>query len=342
MGMKIEDGGILTSIQDGGRFGFEQFGVSPSGPMDARSMHIGNILVENDMNESCLETTIMGPTIQFDGPAVVAVTGGDCGPTLNGKQVSMYRAFQVKAGDVLKLGMVKNGCRSYLAVAGGIKVPVLMNSKCTMVGKNFGGYEGRKLQKGDELELEKSIFTLPNMQARYTTPDSYASKEHLLRVIMGPQDDMFTDKGINSFLNGSYKVGQEFDRQGYRLEGPIIEHKIDGNIISDGIVTGSIQVPTAGQPIVMLAEHQTVGGYTKIATVITTDLPLIGQCKAGDVIRFQAVTVEEAENLYVAYHRELEALKQKVHTPVKYKPARNLTISFGGKSFQVQVEEREE
>lgn len=342
MGMIIEDGGILTSIQDGGRFGFEQFGVSPSGPMDMRSMQIGNILVDNDINESCLETTIMGPTIRFDGPAVLAVTGADCGPLLNGKPVNMYRAFSVKAGDILKLGMVKNGCHSYLAVAGGIKVPVLMNSKCTMVGKHFGGYEGRKLQKGDVLELEKKISVLPNMQVRFTTADTYTAKEHRLRVIMGPQDDMFTEEGIRSFLNGTYKVGQEFDRQGYRLEGPVIQHKVDGNIISDGIVTGSIQVPTAGQPIVMLAEHQTVGGYTKIATVITTDLPIIGQCKAGDAIRFQAVTVEEAEKLYTAYHKELEALKQKVHIPVKYKPARNLIISFGGKSFQVQVEERED
>lgn len=342
MGMKIEDGGILTSIQDGGRFGFEQFGVSPSGPMDERSMHIGNILVDNPIGESCLETTVMGPTIRFEESAVLAVTGADCSPTVNGKAVPMYRAFSVKAGDVVKLGMVKAGCRSYLAIAGGIKVPVLMNSKCTMVGKNFGGYEGRKLQKGDVLELEKHLSVLPNMPARFTTANTYTAKEHLLRVIMGPQDDMFTEKGIESFLTGSYKVGQEFDRQGYRLEGPVIEHQVDGNIISDGIVTGSIQVPTAGQPIIMLAEHQTVGGYTKIATVISVDLPVIGQCKAGDVIRFQAVSVEEAEKLYTAYYEELEALKQKVKTPVSYKPTRNLTISFGGKSFQVQVQEREE
>lgn len=342
MGMNIQDGGILTSIQDEGRFGFEQFGVSPSGPMDYRAMHIGNILVDNQIGESCLETTIMGPTIRFDGPAVLAVTGADCTPTVNGKPVSMYRAFPVKAGDVLKMGMAKNGCRSYLAVAGGIKVPVLMNSKCTMVGKNFGGHEGRKLQKGDVLELEKNIFTLPNMQARFTTPDVLQSGNHTLRVIMGPQEDMFTEKGIESFLTGVYKVGQEFDRQGYRLEGPVIEHKVDGNIISDGIVTGSIQVPTAGQPIVMLAEHQTVGGYTKIATVITADLPVIGQCKAGDSITFQKVSVDQAEELYVAYHRELEALKTKIKTPVKYKPARNLTLTINGKSYQVQVEEREE
>jgi antagonist of KipI len=342
MGMKIEDGGILTSIQDGGRFGYEQFGVSPSGPMDAKAMHIGNILVDNEIGESCLETTIMGPTICFEENAVVAITGADCAPTINGKNVSMYRALSINAGDVLKLGMVKNGCRSYLAIAGGIDVPVLMNSKCTMVGKNFGGFEGRKLQKGDVLKLAKSVSTLPNMAARLIIPEKMVQGVHTLRVILGPQEERFTEKGIETFLNSEYKVGQAFDRQGYRLEGPVIEHTTDSNIISDGIVTGSVQVPGDGHPIVMLAEHQTIGGYTKIATVASIDLPVIGQCKAGDIIRFQQISVEEAENLYVAYHKELDALKVKMRTPVTYKPARNLTLTIDGKAWNVTIEERED
>jgi len=342
MGMIFENGGILTTVQDGGRFGYEQFGVSPSGPMDLRSMHIANILVGNELDEACLEMTIMGAWIRFDSNGVIAMTGADMKPTLDGKPVSMYRAIAVKKNQVLKLGMAVNGCRSYLAVAGGMDIPKLMGSKCTMVLHKFGGYEGRKLQKDDKIAFCKNIPSLPNMQARWILPENFEKGEHVLRVIMGPQDHMFTEKGINCFLNEVYKVGQEFDRMGYRLEGAVIEHKDDGNIISDGIVTGSIQVPTAGLPIVMLAEHQTVGGYTKIATVITADLAVIGQCKAGDEIRFQAVTIEEAQKLYDEYYDEMEALQEKMSTPVNYLPPRNFTVTIGDKVFELQVEERED
>ena len=342
MSMIIEDGGILTSVQDGGRFGFEQFGVSPSGPMDFKSMHIANILVDNDLGESCLEITFMGPRIRFSSPAVLAVAGADCSPALNGMPVPMCQAFAVKNGDVLKLGMIKNACRSYLAVADGIKVPVLMNSKCTMLNQKFGGHEGRRLQKNDVLELEKSIATLPNMQLRKASQPPFPNGEHVLRVIMGPQDDMFTDEGLHSFLNGVYTVGQEFNRQGYRLSGPKITHKKDGNIISDGIATGSVQVPTAGQPIVMLSERQTVGRYTKIATVITVDLPVIGQCKTGDKLRFRAVSIDEAQDLYIAHYREMDALRRSVNGTIRYKPAINLAVTVAGETYNVQVEEREE
>lgn len=342
MGMIIENGGILTTVQDGGRFGYEQFGVSPSGPMDLRSMHIANILVGNELQEACLEMTIMGPWIRFDSNGVIAITGADMQPTLDGKPVSMYRAIAVKKNQLLKFGMSNRGCRSYLAIAGGMDIPVLMGSKCTMVLHKFGGFEGRKLQKDDKITFCKNISTLPNMQARWILPEKFAEGEHVLRVIMGPQDEMFTEKGIHTFLGEVYKVGQEFDRMGYRLEGPVIEHREDGNIISDGIVTGSVQVPTAGLPIVMLSEHQTVGGYTKIATVITIDLPIIGQCKAGDVIRFQAVTVEEAQALYDAYYAELGEIQRKMETPVNYLPPRNFTVTIGESVFELQVEERED
>ena len=151
MGMRIENGGILTTVQDGGRFGYEQFGVSPSGPMDMRAMNTANILVGNHMNESCLEMTIMGPQIRFTGNAVIALTGADMKPAINGRTVSMYRAVAVQSGDVLKLGTAQSGCRAYLAAAGGLDIPELMGSKCTMVGNGFGGYRGRKLQKDDEI-----------------------------------------------------------------------------------------------------------------------------------------------------------------------------------------------
>lgn len=363
MTITIENGGILTTVQDEGRFGFEQFGVSSSGPMDFKSMHMGNILVGNDMGESCLEITIMGPAIRFDSHEVVAVTGGDCTPTLNKRQINMYQAFYVGPGDLLQLGVVKNGARSYLCVSGGIKVPLIMNSKSTQVGKNFGGFEGRKLKKGDVLELEKEVHDLPDMGKRCLAPYCFPQTEHEIRVIMGPQDDRFTPEGIETFLNSVYKVGAESDRQGYRLEGPLIKHKTDGNIISDGTVNGSIQVPSDGRPIVLLAEHQTVGGYTKIATVITTDLPVLGQCKVGDSIRFRAVSFGEAVKAYRDYYRELETLNKKLnrstgYTPgmkdinpnpkpkstlsLEYKPIKNYRILIGDQIYQVQIQKMED
>lgn len=355
MSMLIENSGILTSVQDEGRFGYEQYGVSPSGPMDRRAMHIANVLVGNPIGESCLECTIKGPAIRFTAPAVVAVTGADCAPALDGKPVPMCAALETKAGSLLALGFVKDGCRSYIAVAGGIKVPVLMNSKCTMLGKGFGGLDGRKLAKGDVLETEKEIASLPNMSARRAQSETYAG-EREIRVIMGPQDDMFTQKGLDTFLGSVYTVAKEFDRQGYRLEGPLIEHKTDGNIISDGIVNGSIQVPTDGRPIIMLAEHQTVGGYTKIATVITADLPVLGQCKAGDRIRFRAVTVDEAQDVLAKERAQLEALEKRIAAPaptapaprhdgqsaVKHKPPVDMKVTVNGRVYTVRVEKTEE
>lgn len=342
MKIEIENGGILTTIQDGGRFGYEQFGVSPGGPMDYHAMQIANLLVDNNKTETCLEMTIMGPTLRFRSSAVIAITGADMKAMLNDKPVSRYRAVMVCAGDILRFGMAEEGCRTYLAVAGGFLIPEVMGSKGTMVAHGFGGYQGRKLAKGDALILAKKVESLPNMPSRWTTIDRYHREEKILRVIMGPQDDRFSEKGIQSFLKGTYEVTSEFDRMGYRLKGPVIEHKEDGNIISDGIVTGSIQVPTDGQPIVMLSEHQTIGGYTKIATIITIDLPVIGQCKAKDKIRFQKVSLEEAHRLYRAYEAEVQALIQKIKTPVTYLPPKYYTITIHKKTYQVQVEERKD
>lgn len=338
MGMCIEDGGILTTVQDGGRYGYEQYGVSPSGPMDAHSFHIANILVGNDREEACLEMTVMGATIRFTESAVIALTGADMKPQINGNPVCMYQAVAVAAGDVLRMGFVQGGCRSYLAVAGGMDIPILMNSKSTMAGKGFGGYKGRKLAAGDEIPLVKSVSSLPRMEMRRIRQETFRSGEHELRVIMGPQDDRFTAAGLQSFLTGVYRVGQEFDRMGYRLEGPVIEHKTDGNIISDGVVTGSVQVPTAGLPIVMTAERQTVGGYTKIATVITVDLPVIGQCKSGDAIRFREITVEEAQQLYVGEEKFLAALEEQMNTSERAEGAREYIVTVAGTSYRVLVE----
>ena len=365
MAIVVLSPGILTSVQDGGRLGYQQFGVSPSGPMDAHAFHIANILVGNDPDEAGLEMTVMGAELTFTDPAVVALTGADMGATLNGTKTDMYRALCVQAGDVLKLGFAMSGCRTYLAVRGGIGTDPVMGSRATMLGKNFGGYKGRKLQKDDVLEIRPVSGKLEHPETYFTQPETAAAGVRTLRVIMGPQEDRFTEQGIRTFLNSEYTVGQDFDRQGYRLEGEKIEHKTDSNIISDGVVTGSIQVPGTGLPIVMTAERATVGGYTKIATVITADLPLIGQCKAGDRIRFEEVSVETAQDLLQQEADWLEMLQKQVkdpaHLPPKdtdkaeesaaaggawqqaddaereYEYTKDVTISINGKSYEVTI-----
>ena len=341
MGFVTENPGVLTTIQDEGRYGYEQFGMSPAGPMDGTAFRTANLLVGNPEGESALEATVLGPTLRFDQDNVIAVTGADMAPILNGRPCPMYQAVAVKAGDRLALGAAKTGCRAYIAFAGGLDVPQVMGSRATALQNKVGGFQGRKLAKGDSLG-----FRAPNpalLLPRTAPVPAHAGREVVIRVILGPQDDAFTQDGVRTFLSQPYAVSKDFDRMGCRLEGPVIQHKTDGNIISDGMVTGAIQVPTSGQPIIMLAERQTVGGYTKIATVISADLPLVGQRKTGDVIRFQAVTVEQAHKLWRDFNRELEELKTNLDRPRSTQPqpvqpggiAYKVTVN--GRSYQVQV-----
>lgn len=341
MGFVTENPGVLTTIQDEGRRGYEQFGMSPAGPMDLRAFHTANILVGNPAGESALEATVLGPALRFDQDNVIAVTGADMGPALNGQPCPMDQAVAVKAGDLLELGAAKTGCRAYIAFAGGLDVPLVMGSRATALQNKVGGCQGRKLAKGDQIGFRTPNPGLP-LPRTAPVPD-LGGREVTIRVVLGPQDDAFTSEGIQTFLSRPYTVSKDFDRMGCRLEGPVIQHKTDGNIISDGMVTGAIQVPTSGQPIIMLAERQTVGGYTKIATVISADLPLVGQRKTGDVIRFQAVTVEEAHSLWRDFNRELEELKTNLDRPRSTQPhpvqpggiAYKVTVN--GRSYQVQV-----
>lgn len=339
MGMLIVNPGIYMTVQDEGRFGYEQFGVSPAGPMDKRAFHIANLLAANDMGEAALEMTVMGPEIRFTGSAVISLTGADMRPAVNGKPVCMYRALQVSAGDVLQMQSVRAGCRTYMAVAGGMDIPVVMGSRSTLAKNGIGGYGGRPLKRGDEIGFRQNLKTIDNLPARWILAEQIPPRCRRVRVVLGPQEDCFTEKGVNDFFQGTYKVTGDSDRMGYRLKGPQPEHVTDGNIISDGIVMGSIQVPTSGQPIIMMADCQSIGGYTKIGTVISVDLPVIGQCKAGDEVRFVPVDIVRAQQAYAEYYREMEALKIKLATPVAYHPPRLFSINVGGNSFRVQVEE---
>ncbi|MEG1932335.1 MAG: biotin-dependent carboxyltransferase family protein, partial [Pygmaiobacter sp.] len=201
------------------------------------------------------------------------------------------------------------GCRAFIAFSGGLAIEPSMGSRSTYLKAKIGGLAGRKLDKEDEIAFRAPKTTLPNLAKRHLEPEDFSGTEHTLRVVLGPQDTMFTEKGVATFLSETYSVTNQFDRMGCRLDGEVIQHIKEGNIISDGISFGAVQVPSEGKPIIMLADRQTVGGYTKIATVISADFSVIAQAKAGDKIHFSKVSVTAAQDLYLAERRYLRALK---------------------------------
>ena len=309
MSIEVLHPGLLTTVQDLGRTGYQRFGVSVSGAVDPRSAAVANILAGNPDGEAVLECTVLGPQLRFDAPAVIAVTGADLGPTLDGIPVENYRALRVQAGQTLRFTGPKCGCRAYLAVSGGLDVPEVMGSRSTYMKAKIGGWHGRKLEKGDVLPLRAPGTEPKALENRALAPEFRGRSEYTLRVVMGPQDDAFTPGGVSAFLSGVYTVTPEFDRMGCRMEGPEIEHAGSADILSDGIAFGAVQVPDSGQPIVMLADRQTTGGYTKIANVISADFRLLGQLKSGDRVRFERVSLAAAQEALLAQRASLRLLR---------------------------------
>lgn len=296
MSIRVIQPGVQTTVQDLGRFGYQQYGVPVAGAMDPHSMKLANILLDNDPGEAVLEITIMGPQLLFEEANYVALTGGDLGATLDGQPMPRYQAVLIQPGQTLRFRGLRNGCRAYLAFAGGLDIPMVMGSRSTYLKAKMGGFRGRKLEAEDVLRFRAPNLTLPFPERRRLGADFVPQKQYELRVILGPQDDYFTEAGLATFFKEVYTVSAEFDRMGCRLEGAVVEHKNGGDIISDGIAFGAIQVPSAGKPIIMAADRQTTGGYTKIATVISADFRYLGQLKGGDKVHFVPISVEQAEN----------------------------------------------
>jgi len=309
---EVVEPGVLTTIQDLGRYGFSQFGVPPSGALDAFSLRVGNLLVGNKEEEACLEITLMGLKIKALKEVVIAITGGDLSPTLNEDPLDMWRTHLLVEGDVLFFRKVRTGCRAYLALSGGVVAPKIMGSLSTYLSGNFGGLEGRKFRRGDilyALDLPSSLDKLGIRFPRDWIPS--LEKEVTLRVIPGPQDHHFTEKGFQTFRSSSYQVTPQCDRMGVRLEGPKIERRsdVEESIISEGLISGAIQVPGDGKPLLILTELVT-GGYTKIATIISVDLPKVAQLKPGDQVRFTPISVEEAHDLLKRQEDQLRKFKK--------------------------------
>jgi len=309
---EVIEPGILTTIQDLGRYGFSQFGVPPSGALDSFSFRAGNLLVGNLEEKACLETALMGLKLIALKEVVISITGGDLCPTLNGEPLTMWRTHLLVEGDVIHFKKVRAGCRAYLAVAGGFVVPRIMGSSSTYLSGRFGGLEGRKLKRGDILYSLDISCSLNKLGLRFPIDwVSFPEKKVSLRVIPGPQDDHFTEEGFQTFCSSPYHVTPECDRMGVRLEGPKIERRpdVEESIISEGLVAGAIQVPGNGKPIIILTEMVT-GGYTKIATIISTDLPRVAQLKPGDQVRFMPISIEGAHNLLREQEEKLKRFKK--------------------------------
>ncbi|WP_270565281.1 biotin-dependent carboxyltransferase family protein [Clostridium beijerinckii] len=326
MNISVLSSGLLTTIQDLGRIGYQKYGVIVSGAMDTYAMRLSNIMVGNDENEAVLEMTLIGPSLKLEKGTLFSLTGGNLSPTINEIKVPMGRPIYLTKDCILKFGPCIKGCRSYLAVAGGFDVPKVMGSKSTYLRAGFGGFNGRALRKDDVLsigvksqlsheiikkmedldgngEFVSSGWYMKNFMMQ--NPDST-----VIRVFEDRQFNAISEESINKFFNSKFNVENQSDRMGYRLSGEKIQLKEKLEMISEEVSVGTIQIPPDGNPIILLADRQTAGGYPKIAHVASVDIQKIVQLKPNDKITFKKITLKEAEKLYFKREKDIVELKK--------------------------------
>lgn len=324
MKILVKKGGPLTTLQDLGRYGYQKYGVLVSGAMDTVSLRLGNLLVGNEEGEGALEMTMSGPALKLPAGLVIALTGADLQAKLGGASVPRNRAVYVKEDSLLTFGFAQEGCRGYLAVAGGFAVPKVMGSKSTYLRAKLGGFQGRPLADGDELEtgnlaadqetLAQRLAKMPGKKFStfgWSIPESELFSAAPIRVAEGLQFDWFKDESVWTFFNTPYAITAQADRMGYRMAGAKLEYKEEGRqLISEPVTFGSIQVPADGNPIILMADRQTTGGYPKIGQVIQADLPRLGQMKPGQNVYFQLVNLTQAEKALLRQETFLQEAKK--------------------------------
>ncbi|MGB9465532.1 MAG: biotin-dependent carboxyltransferase family protein [Candidatus Acidiferrum sp.] len=305
--IEVRAPGLLTTVQDLGREGFGPMGVSPSGAADAIALRIGNRLVGNAEGAAALEMTLLGGTFVFPENAVVALAGSNFGATLDDVVVEMWSTVEVGAGQTLRTGPTRTGARSYLCVRGGIEVKLFLGSASTHLLSGLGGFEGRALRKGDVLKTGAGSGSFRTFRKRTIARRALEklAPRKALRVTVGPQSDWFSPEVRNAFYAGTYRVAEESNRMGLRLEGAAIAAASGGEMISEGVSLGAIQITAGGLPIILFVEQQTTGGYPKIANVISADLNSLGQLRPRDEIRFELVDLETALVLLAAQEKLL-------------------------------------
>jgi antagonist of KipI len=308
--LRVVRPGLLTTVQDQGRFGLQAFGVSVAGAMDPRAHRVANLLVANAPGAASLEVTLAGPEIEFDDDRFVAVAGGTFDLAVSGARVPMETAFPVSTGSRLSFGARSRGARAYVAVSGGIDVPLLFGSRSTHLGSRMGGFEGRALARGDRLPLGGWGGRPPLRRAGLAgAPGSVPVGHARVRVLPGLQPDRFPDTALDVLQAAPYTVGAESNRMGYRLTGARLPLVGGADMISDATPLGALQVPPSGQPVLLMADRQTTGGYPVIATVISADLGLVAQLAPGDTIEFALCAPREALTALVADERAIMAFE---------------------------------
>ena len=314
--LEVIEAGFANAIQDLGRYGYRHMGIAVSGCLDAMTARCANALAGNDSREACIEIRVLGPTLRLDqGRARIALAGpvtatlkradGQC------RSIPSWCSVTLSAQDELKVGSCQGGT-AYLAISGGIDLPLQLGSRSTYMRAQIGGLDGRLLRKGNRFP----VLASEALSASDVASDAWAQDDGPIRVILGPQDGHFAREAIEHFLSSEYTITPQMDRMGVRLEGLPLVHRTpeSADIVSDGVTPGAIQVPANGQPIVLLADCQTVGGYPKIATVITADLPRFGQTKAGQRLRFAAVDLGQARQALQQREEDWSTWRNSLHT----------------------------
>lgn len=326
MGIEILNPGLQTSIQDLGRYGLRKYGVIVSGAMDFFAHRVANILVGNDESEATLEITLLGPKILIKEDSLISICGGNLSPKINNESIPMWRPVYVKKESVLSFGESKLGARAYIAFAGSFKVDKVMGSKSTYLRAEIGGYNGRQLKKGDRLNINSPSnfsrriidkllkgedvkeYFYPKWSVTSNILPKY-SRNTAIRVVKGGEFECFSELSQNNFFENNYLVTPQSDRMGYRLKGDLLELRKPMEMLSEAVALGTIQVPPDGNPIILLADRQTTGGYPKIAQVISVDIPIVAQRKPGDKINFKEITLREAQELYMQREKDIRDLK---------------------------------
>lgn len=326
--IRVIEGGLLSTIQDKGRFGWQKYGVMVSGAMDQEAMCIANWLVGNDESAATIEITYLGPALYFEVSTWIAICGGNFNPLLDGKPVPNWRPVWVPQGSLLKFQTAQTGCRAYIAVAGGgFQVDKVMNSRSTYLKAGLGGFEGRALKKSDLLPIKRKKEPSSSLKRTnwFVSSEFHPNitEENTIRVILGKQFDLFSTNSQQDFFSQPFEISTKSDRMGYRLNGASLTLDSPLEMISEAVVCGTVQVPADGNPIILLRDRQTVGGYPRIAEVISVDLSKLAQIPPSKKIHFQEVSVDTARQLYRQRQRELRFLQKMIEWKRKEEPYAN-------------------
>jgi antagonist of KipI len=332
MALKVQRAGILSTLQDLGRYGFQRFGVPVGGVMDEYSHRLANLLVGNAEHEATLEITLAGPRLEFLDDTLIGVCGGDFAPTVDGEPLPTARPVLLRRDCIVDFGTCRLGCRAYLAVAGGFDVPLVMGSKTTYLRGGFGGFEGRALRRGDILAIgQAGEGSYPGLRQRLVAGAKFAYPRwsvnansaflahghHRIHFVPGRHWELLSEDSRQQFLSAEFRIASDSDRMGYRLEGPLLSLDMPADILSEAVTFGSVQVPPDGRPIVLMANRQTTGGYPRIGEVSTVDLPLLAQLPPGDTVHFESIALESSQRLYVQRDRDLGIMREALRMRAK-------------------------